>query len=383
MIFDITKEEILHITSYVSKNIDNIKSLDNTEITLRVVDIISKNKKKNDINIFELGFGNYIYKFEDNDIKITYLQDGQAVGTSFKAEIYERMIVECDKDIFMKFYEEACKKETKKKESKLNILIPNKYGEWNNYSYIPARKLESIFIDDKIKQKIKNDINDFLDNEKEYDEFGIPYKKIYLLTGIPGSGKTSLIKALCNEINYNLAILSLSKEMDNKTLLDSFRNLESKTFLLIEDIDCIFEKRNATKDNPLITFSNLINVLDGVLFKHGLIVFITTNHPENLDAALLRQGRIDMIVKLDYPKKIDIDNLFKALLNKYFTEEQLQEEFVKFYNIISGKNITMSAIVNFLFRYRNKYMEYVHELIDTDSFIKKISGSEHPNKLYL
>jgi chaperone BCS1 len=63
-----------------------------------------------------------------------------------------------------------------------------------------------------------------------------------------------------------------------------------------------------------LTFSNFINILDGILYRHSTIIFLTTNHPEKLDHALLRIGRIDMIIKFDYPAKNNIEKLFNDLL---------------------------------------------------------------------
>jgi chaperone BCS1 len=103
----------------------------------------------------------------------------------------------------------------------------SKYGEWMRYNKIPSRTLDTVYFDEKLKQKMRADIMDFLKKEKEYDEFGIPYKKNYLLTGIPGSGKTSIIKAMCKEIGYNLCIFSINHDTDNNTALAAFRQSPS------------------------------------------------------------------------------------------------------------------------------------------------------------
>jgi SpoVK/Ycf46/Vps4 family AAA+-type ATPase len=261
--------------------------------------------------------------------------------------------------------------------------VTNKYSEWNTYSRIPVRRLNTVYMDERVKERIMTDIREFLKSEAEYDAFGIPYKKTYLLTGVPGSGKTSLIKALCNEIHYNLGIMSISRDMDNATIQGSFRNIDPKTVLLLEDIDCLFEKRTSVETSSF-TFSNLLNILDGVLFKHGLIVFITTNHPEKLDPALLRQGRTDLIVELNYPSRTEIEKLFRDMLGgkHYATAEATTDAFKAFYAAIKDKQLPMSAIVNFLFRHRDKHMDNLKELLDGDTFIKRVTGEETSTKLY-
>jgi chaperone BCS1 len=204
-----------------------------------------------------------------------------------------------------------------------------------------------------------------------------------LLTGIPGSGKTSIIKALCKEIGYNLCIFSINHDIDNSSALVAFRDIPAKSVLLIEDIDCLFEKRSGTQDNKFFTFSNLLNLLDGVCYKKGLVSFITTNHPENMDHALLRQGRTDMIIHMNYPKKADVSNLYRDMMRKTGeSAEAVEKGFEAFYKHIQSKNITMAGLVGFLFKYRNHWEENINELLDTDKFIKEVTRNVEDSKLY-
>ena len=63
--------------------------------------------------------------------------------------------------------------------------------------------------------------------------------------------------------------------------------------LLIEDVDCVFKTERTTTDQTGVTLSGLLNALDGVSSREGRVLFLTTNHPERLDAALVRPGRVD------------------------------------------------------------------------------------------
>jgi len=336
-----------------------------------------------------IGLGDYDYVFTDaknekHAFEIDYREEANPRPTSCDGMVFfRRLLVRTPTpDSFVEFYKLASEIDNTSDE-KLRISVTNKYSEWNTYSRIPVRRLNTVYMDERVKQRILDDVTDFLNSEAEYDAFGIPYKKTYLLTGVPGSGKTSLIKALCNEIHYNLGIMSMSRDMDNATVQGSFRNIDPKTVLLMEDIDCLFEKRTSVETQSF-TFSNLLNILDGVLFKHGLIVFITTNHPEKLDAALLRQGRTDLIVELNYPSRTEIEKLFRDMLGgkHYATAEATTDAFKAFYAAIKDKQLPMSAIVNFLFRHRDKHMDNLKELLDGDSFIKRVTGEETSTKLY-
>ena len=336
-----------------------------------------------------IGCGEYDFIFTDSSdqlhaFEIDYKEEANPRPTSCDGMVYFRRLLVRTRTpaAFVEFYKLASEIDNTSDE-KLRISVTNKYSEWNTYSRIPVRRLNTVYMDERVKQRILDDVTDFLNSEAEYDAFGIPYKKTYLLTGVPGSGKTSLIKALCNEIHYNLGIMSMSRDMDNATVQGSFRNLDPKTVLLMEDIDCLFEKRTSVETQSF-TFSNLLNILDGVLFKHGLIVFITTNHPEKLDPALLRQGRTDLIVELNYPSRTEIEKLFRDMLGgkHYATAEATTDAFKAFYAAIKDKQLPMSAIVNFLFRHRDKHMDNLKELLDGDTFIKRVTGQETSTKLY-
>ena len=336
-----------------------------------------------------IGLGEYDFVFTDaknekHTFEIDFREEKNPRPTNCDGIAYFRRlrVRTPTPDSFVEFYKLVSEIDNTNDE-KLRISVTNKYSEWNTYSRIPIRRLNTVYMDERVKQRVLDDVTAFLNSEAEYDAFGIPYKKTYLLTGVPGSGKTSLIKALCNEIHYNLGIMSISRDMDNATIQGSFRNIDPKTVLLLEDIDCLFEKR-ASVETPSFTFSNLLNILDGVLFKHGLIVFITTNHPEKLDPALLRQGRTDLIVELNYPSRTEIEKLFRDMLGTkhYATAEATTDAFKTFYAAIKENQLPMSAIVNFLFRHRDKHMDNIKELLDGDTFIKRVTGQETSTKLY-
>ena len=352
---------------------------------------------KEDFCYVHIGYGEYKYTYtvpatktepeKTAEFIISYRQEDKTVGTHDAPEKFEHMTIRTDSpEIFHHFYRESDNflENNEQDDSKLHVFVMTKYGEWMRYNKIPSRTLDTVYFDEKMKQKLRADIIDFLKKEKEYDEFGIPYKKNYLLTGIPGSGKTSIIKAMCKEIGYNLCIFSINHDTDNNTALAAFRDIPPKSVLLFEDIDCLFEKRTGTQENKsTFTFSNLLNLLDGVFFRKGLISFITTNHPENLDHALLRQGRTDMIIHMNYPKKVDVKHLFRDMMKKEdMTAEEIDHDFDRFYEHIQKKTITMSGIVGFLFRYRKNWVENINELLDADKFIKEVTRNVEDSKLY-
>ncbi|KAL9931810.1 hypothetical protein V8E36_009360 [Tilletia maclaganii] len=120
-----------------------------------------------------------------------------------------------------------------------------------------------------------------------------------------GSGKTSLITALAGSHNLNLCLLSLSDRGMTDDKLLHLANAPERSILILEDIDVAFASRSSSeggeggqeeegkRPSTNVTFSSLLNALDGVASSEERIAFMTTNHPERLDPALVRPGRVD------------------------------------------------------------------------------------------
>ena len=116
----------------------------------------------------------------------------------------------------------------------------------------------------------------------------------------------------------------------------------SKTILLLEDIDSLFVERKANDSNKsLVSFSGILNVLDGMARKNGLIIFLTTNFKENLDKALIRPSRVDFQMKFKNCEKEQI----KQMYLKFFTEKETK--FEKFYNKIDTLELRTCILQQF------------------------------------
>lgn len=142
-------------------------------------------------------------------------------------------------------------------------------------------------------ERITSDLESFWANEEWYREMGVPYRRGWLLQGTPGSGKTSLVAALAGHYKRDVYILNLSDpDLSDTKLLSLVGSIKKGALMLLEDIDAADAQRES-KEAKGITFSGLLNALDGVASPDGVVTFMTTNHPEKLDPALIRPGRID------------------------------------------------------------------------------------------
>ncbi|KAI9775894.1 MAG: hypothetical protein M1835_005669 [Candelina submexicana] len=196
--------------------------------------------------------------------------------------------------------------------------------DWKPFGQ-PRRKrpLESVILDQGVKERIVGDVKEFLQSGKWYLDRGIPYRRGYLLHGPPGSGKSSFIQALAGALDYNISLLNLStKGLTDDRLDHLLTHVPARTIVLLEDVDAAFSNRRVQTDadgyrGANVTFSGLLNALDGVASAEERIIFLTTNHVERLDEALVRPGRVDMAVRFGEATRWQIGQLWE----RFYSEE--------------------------------------------------------------
>lgn len=231
---------------------------------------------------------------------------------------------------------------------------------------------------------VRNRVHFFMNNRKWYQDKGIPYTLGVLMYGAPGCGKTSLIKALSHDCHRHVFNLKLTEYTTVNQIQNLFFNDRvsivkdgvtltysipiDKRLIVIEDIDClssvvlqrpsedVSSKQSSIQDFDVVgfdiepmdisasyipkpskptespkeithpqrlTLSVLLNVLDGVLETPGRIVIMTTNHPEKLDKALIRPGRIDLNVNFDKCEHQDIKEMIEKITERPCPPEML------------------------------------------------------------
>lgn len=233
-------------------------------------------------------------------------------------------------------------------------ILTTRYDSWYATSWRPRRPLESIVLADRMLDDLIRDIREFLAAGSWYALRGIPHRRGYLLHGPPGNGKTSLVTAAAGELGLSVAVLSLhNKTMSDESLRNVVDALPVGALLLIEDVDCAFGPRRKTGEDTGVTLSGLLNALDGVSSREGRLLFLTTNHPDRLDPALVRPGRVDRSLHLAHTTPDQARRLF---LWFYAGGEQttgtIAEQAQAFADRIPDDSVCMAAIQEHLLRHR-------------------------------
>jgi chaperone BCS1 len=198
-------------------------------------------------------------------------------------------------------------------------------GCWSRLCEQPKRTFETLYLPKATHKTLKCQVSRFLENRDWYFKHGIPYRMGICLHGPPGTGKTSIAKAICAEFDMRLYIMSLSS-VNDQSFQTALADTEKKSLILIEDIDCFSlthtrgsEGQKSVKPfrEEALSLSGLLNGIDGAANSEATLFVFTTNHLEKLDPALLRPGRIDLSLEVGYHTEETIWQAFRAFFPHY------------------------------------------------------------------
>ena len=174
-------------------------------------------------------------------------------------------------------------------------------------------KFNDVAGEDEAKESLQ-EIVDFLNNPKKYEEIGAKMPKGVLLVGPPGTGKTLLARAVAGEAGvpfFSIAgseFVEMFVGMGASKVRDLFKQAGEKApcIVFIDEIDTIGKKRDGGSnlggnDEREQTLNQLLTEMDGFDATKGVVILAATNRPESLDPALTRPGRFDRRVPVELP----------------------------------------------------------------------------------
>ncbi|EGZ25005.1 hypothetical protein PHYSODRAFT_554980 [Phytophthora sojae] len=255
-----------------------------------------------------------------------------------------------------------------------SILDKDAQVKYKRYALGEEKTFDNLFFEEK--ENVVQLLDNFTNKSGKFAIKGFPCKLGLLLHGPPGTGKTSLIKAVAQHTRRHIVTISLGKIHTNQQLLDALFDMKfavqgldspvemdfEDVVFVMEDIDCASSIVNARSDSdtkpskadrmfdsqkkameedpedgvaglmgPMLkpkgledklSLSGLLNVLDGVIDCPGRIVIMTTNHPEKLDPALVRPGRVNKKLLLGHMGPKQVQQMIEYYCDSSLSEEQ-------------------------------------------------------------
>lgn len=266
---------------------------------------------------------------------------------------------------------------------------------WESVPFKHPSTFDTLAMDPVKKTEIMEDLKDFANGESFYQRTGRAWKRGYLLYGPPGTGKSSMIAAMANYLGYDIYDLELTEVHTNSELRKLLMKTSSKSIIVIEDIDCSINLTNRKKSSNgsnsgarsnnsydmspppgsgngggedggnTITLSGLLNFTDGLWSCCGSerIFVFTTNHIEKLDPALLRSGRMDMHIYMNYCSFPALKILLKNYLG--YVDGDLDSELEKELKyVIEEAEMTPADISEALIKNRRDKDKAVRDLLE-------------------
>jgi hypothetical protein len=359
----------------IENNIRKLVQLDNFEQMYLVDNKI--NSYRNNEKIYDLIEGiEYNIKHDNESYKITVVNLTEYCISNGSYGCVRMMFIKgCTRKSVHNFIDYI----TNLHDTTLDVMCFHVDIGWRQSGIINKRNPDTLILKEGVLEDIIEDVKDFMNSKEDYEKYGIPYKKVYMLSGEPGTGKTSLAKLLATITQRSLYILNFDQDLTDDKLMKAVNTVQGKhAIMLLEDIDCIFKDRSTNKNMTAVSFSALLNILDGANINEELITIITTNHIELLDAALIRPLRVDKIIKFEKADSSQIKRLI--IMYNLNLKEKTISDIIRY---ASTQEMTPAGISAFLFKHRKQKLMDDNILTTFKQYVEDNSIKVDDKRLYV
>ncbi len=255
-----------------------------------------------------LGPGYGLHRFMHGGTVVWFKHELEDQGVKGQTSLIRIRTLGRSQDAVRGLLNEAAGLANQKQSNRTPIFINSDEGYWHRLSHVSKRSKDSVYLRAGLMDFILKDALDFIDRRGWYDERGIPHRRGYLLHGPPGNGKTTVIRAIANELNMPIYALVLSgEEMTDSVLATTIGRIPDPCIVVLED----FEKLSL--ENTNITMSGMLNAIDGPLASEGRILIMTANDISDFHPSMLRSGRIDQQWEIGNPDEHTIESYVTKL----------------------------------------------------------------------
>ncbi|CAG9939356.1 unnamed protein product [Clonostachys rosea f. rosea IK726] len=238
---------------------------------------------------------------------------------------------------------------------------------WRQASLRPPRHGDTLSLP-HIKDEVLQRTNQhFLPStELWYLERGLPWKLGFCFHGPPGTGKSSLVHVLASQFEVDIYSMVFTPDMTDISLLVLCSNIPKRCILLIEDIEKSQIKQNIrgedakdSRSDKGVSLSGLLNLLDGLCARDGRILIMNLNDRSEIDASLVRPGRIDETYEFKNASPFQAAEMFQNTYQKTLLEDEIAKLSQEFSHYIPDEQFSPATVQSYLLEYKGKPKEAV------------------------
>lgn len=204
------------------------------------------------------------------------------------------------------------------------LLKNAKFDAMMNELNVKGRTFDDMILSDSKKQLLDDNIFAILSNSERLIERGVETNRGIMLAGPPGVGKSMTIDAIISDASCTVMYANFLMLRSNMEGIFETARRYAPTILILEDIDALGITGQRGVSGSGAGLSTLLNCMDGINSNNGVITVATSNHPEQMDWALIaRPGRFDVRIDYPYPNRELLQGILKLKLSSYPCENDL------------------------------------------------------------